>query len=94
MNHIVEFQPNNEEDSISIVGIEFHHISHLLDRFLENIKASEESNITTGGKGIIETSEAIPITGNEAQKIVYTIPGKNNGRLKKVEIDLLAYNRV
>jgi len=93
MNHIVEFQPNKEEDSISIVGIELHDISHLPDRSLESIKASEESNITMGGKGIIETSEAIPITGNDAQKIVYTIPGENNDRLKKMEIDVLAYNR-
>ena len=92
-NHIVEFQPNNE-DSISIVRIELHDISHLPDRSLESIKASEESNITKGGKGIIETSEAIPIAGNDAQKIVYTISGENNNRLKKMEIDVLAYNRL
>ena len=93
MNYIVEFQPNNEDDLINIVGIELHDISHLPDRSLESIKASEENNITMGGKGIIESSETIPITGNEAQKIVYTVPGENSERVKKMEIDVLAYNR-
>ena len=93
MNYIVEFQPNNEDDLISIVGIELHDISNLPDRSLESIKASEENNITMGGKGIIESSETIPIAGNEAQKIVYTVPGENSERLKKMEIDVLAYNR-
>lgn len=45
------------------------------------------------GKGIIESSEAIPIAGNDAQKILYTVPGENNDRLKKMEIYVLAYNR-
>src|SRR4030095_9734729 len=93
VNYIVEFQPNNEEDSLSTVGIELHDISHLPDRSVESIKVDEESNITKGGKGIIETSEAIPIAGNDAQKIVYTVPGENNERLMKMEIDVLAYNR-
>jgi hypothetical protein len=93
VNYIVEFQPNNEEDSLSTVGIELHDISHLPDRSLESIKIDEESNINMGGKRIIETSEAIPIAGNDAQKIVYTIPGDNNKRLMKMEIDVLAYNR-
>jgi hypothetical protein len=93
VNYIVEFQPNNEEDSLSTVGIELHDISHLPDRSLESIKIDEESNINMGGKRIIETSEAIPIAGNDAQKIVYTIPGENNERLMKMEIDVLAYNR-
>jgi hypothetical protein len=68
MNYIVEFQPINEQDSISIVGIELYDIYYLPDRSLESIRTSEESNITMGGKGIIETSEAIPIAGDEAQK--------------------------
>ena len=93
MNYIVEFHPNNEDDLTSIVGIELHDISKLPDRSLESIKASEENNITMGGKGIIESSETIPIAGNEAQKIVYTVPGENSERLKKMEIDVLAYNR-
>jgi PsbP-like protein len=93
VNYIVEFQPNNEADSLSTVGIELHDISHLPDRSLESIKVDEESNITMGGKGIIETSEAISIAGNDAQKIVYTVPGENNERLMKMEIDVLAYNR-
>ena len=93
MNYIVEFQPINEQDSISIVGIELHDISYLPDRSLESIKTSEESNITMGGKGIIETSESITIAGNDAQKIVYTVPGENNDKVKKMEIDVLAYNR-
>jgi hypothetical protein len=91
LNYIVEFQPNN--DLINILGIELHDISHLPDRSLESIKASEENNITMGGKGIIESSETIPIAGNEAQKIVYTVPGENSERIKKMEIDVLAYNR-
>ncbi len=93
MNHIVEFRPNDEGDSLNMVGIELHDISHLPDRSLESIKANEENNITMTGKGIIETSEAIPVAGNEAQKIVYTIPGENNERIKKLEVDVLAYNR-
>jgi hypothetical protein len=93
MNYIVKFQPNNEDDLTNIIGIELHDISHLPDRSLESIKTSEENNITTGGKGIIESSETIPITGNEAQKIVYTVPGENSERVKKMEIDVLAYNR-
>lgn len=93
VNYIVEFQPNNEEDSMSIVGIELDDISHLPDRTLESIKTNEENNITMGGTGIIETSETISIAGFDAQKIVYTVPGENNDRLKKMEIDVLAYNR-
>ncbi|HKQ20681.1 MAG TPA: PsbP-related protein [Nitrososphaeraceae archaeon] len=93
VNYIVEFQPNNEEDSMTIVGIELDDISHLPDRTLESIKTSEENNITMGGIGIIETSETIPIAGYDAQKIVYTVLGENNDRLKKMEIDVLAYNR-
>lgn len=93
VNYIVEFQPNNEEDSMTIVGIELHDISHLPDRTLESIKTSEENNITMGGTGIIETSETISIAGYDAQKIVYTVTGENNDRLKKMEIDVLAYNR-
>jgi len=93
VNYIVEFQPNNEEDSMTIVGIELHDISHLPDRTLESIKTSEENNITMGGTGIIETSEPISIAGYDAQKIVYTVTGENNDRLKKMEIDVLAYNR-
>jgi hypothetical protein len=93
MNHIVEFRPNNEADSLIMVGIELHDISHLPDRSLESVKANEENNITMTGKGIIETSQAIPVAGNEAQKIVYTIPGENNERINKLEIDVLAYNR-
>ncbi len=93
VNYIVSFQPNNEEDSITIVGIELDDISHLPDRTLESIKTSEENNITMGGIGIIETSETISIAGYDAQKIVYTVLGENNDRLKKMEIDVLAYNR-
>ncbi len=93
VNYIVEFQPNNEEDSLSIVGIELDDISHLPDRSLESIKTSEENNITMGGTGIIETSETISIAGFDAQKIVYTVLGENNDRLKKMEIDVLAFNR-
>jgi len=93
INYIVEFQPNNEDDSAGIVGIALHDISHLPERSLESIKASEKSNITMGGKVIIKSSEAIPIAGNEGQKIVYTVPGENNERIKKMEIDVLAYNR-
>jgi hypothetical protein len=93
VNYIVEFQPNNEEDSMSIVGIELDDISHLPDRTLESIKRNEENNITMGGTGIIETSETISIAGYDAQKIVYTVLGENNDRLKKMEIDVLAYNR-
>jgi hypothetical protein len=93
VNNIVEFQPNNQEDSMTIVGIELHDISHLPDRTLESIKTSEENNITMGGTGIIETSETISIAGYDAQKIVYTVLGENNDRLKKMEIDVLAYNR-
>jgi hypothetical protein len=92
VNYIVEFQPSNEEDS-AIVGIELDDISHLPDRTLESIKTSEENNITTGETGIIETSETISIAGYDAQKIVYTVLGENNDRLKKMEIDVLAYNR-
>ena len=93
VNYIVEFQPNNEEDSLSIVGIELDDISHLPDRSLESIKTSEENNITMDGTGIIETSETISIAGYDAQKIVYTVLGENNDRLKKMEIDVLAFNR-
>lgn len=93
VNYIVQFQPNNEEDSITIVGIELDDISHLPERTLENIKTNEENNITMGGIGIIETSEAMSIAGYDAQKIVYTVPGENNDRLKKMDIDVLAYNR-
>lgn len=93
VNYIVKFQPNNEEDSLSIVGIELDDISHLPDRSLESIKTSEENNITMGGTGIIETSETISIAGYDAQKIVYTVLGENNDRLKKMEIDVLAFNR-
>ena len=93
VNYIVEFQPNNQEDSMTIVGIELHDISHLPDRTLKSIKTSEENNITMGGTGIIETSETISIAGYDAQKIVYTVLGENNDRLKKMEIDVLAYNR-
>lgn len=93
VNYIVEFQPKNEEDSMTIVGIELDDISHLPDRTLESIKTSEENNITMGGIGIIETSETISIAGYDAQKIVYTVLGENNDRLKKMEIDVLAYNR-
>ena len=93
VNYIVEFQPNNEEDSMTIVGIELDDISHLPDRTLESIKTSEENNITMGGTGIIETSETISIAGYDAHKIVYTVLGENNDRLKKMEIDVLAYNR-
>ena len=93
VNYIVEFQPNNEEDSMTIVGIELDDISHLPDRTLESIKTSEENNITMGGTGIIETSETISIAGYDAQKIVYTVLGENNDRLKKMEIDVFAYNR-
>jgi hypothetical protein len=92
VNYIVEFQPSNEEDS-AIVGIELDDISHLPDRTLESIKTSEENNITMGETGIIETSETISIAGYDAQKIVYTVLGENNDRLKKMEIDVLAYNR-
>jgi hypothetical protein len=93
VNYIVQFQPNNEKDSITIVGIELNDISHLPERTLESIKTNEENNITMGGIGIIETSEAISVAGNDAQKIVYTVPGENNDRLKKMNIDVLAYNR-
>jgi hypothetical protein len=93
VNNIVKFQPNNQEDSMTIVGIELHDISHLPDRTLESIKTSEENNITTGGTGIIETSETISIAGYDAQKIVYTVLGEDNDRLKKMQIDVLAYNR-
>lgn len=93
VNNIVEFQPNNQEDSMTIVGIELHDISHLPDRTLESIKTSEENNITMGGTGIIETSETISIAGYDAQKIVYTVLGEDNDRLKKMQIDVLAYNR-
>jgi hypothetical protein len=92
VNYVVEFQPNNE-DSMTIVGIELDDISHLPDRTLESIKTSEENNITMGGTGFIETSETISIAGYDAQKIVYTVLGENNDRLKKMEIDVLAYNR-
>ena len=93
VNYIVEFQPKNEEDSMTIVGIELDDISHLPDRTLESIKTSEENNITVGGTGIIESSETISIAGYDAQKIVYTVLGENNDSLKKMEIDVLAYNR-
>jgi hypothetical protein len=93
VNNIVKFQPNNQEDSMTIVGIELHDISHLPDRTLESIKTSEENNITMGGTGIIETSETISIAGYDAQKIVYTVLGEDNDRLKKMQIDVLAYNR-
>ena len=93
VNYIVEFQPNNEEDSMAIVGIELDDISHLPDRTLESIKTSEENNITMGGTGRIETSETISIAGYDAQKIVYTVLGENDDRLKKMQIDVLAYNR-
>ena len=93
VNYIVEFQPNNEEDSMAVVGIELDDISHLPDRTLESMKTSEENNITMGGTGRIETSETISIAGYDAQKIVYTVLGENDDRLKKMEIDVLAYNR-
>jgi hypothetical protein len=93
VNYIVEFQPNNDEGSTSIVGIELDDISHLSNRSLEAIRTSEEYNITLGGIGIIETSETISVAGHDAQKIVYTVPGENNDRFKKMEIDVLAFNR-
>ena len=93
VNYIVEFQPNNQEDSMTVVGIELDDISHLPDRSLDSIKTSEENNITIGGTGIIETSEVMSIAGYDAQKIVYTVPGENNDRLKKMDLDVLAYNR-
>jgi len=76
-----------------IEGIELDDISHLPDRTLESIKTSEENNITIRGKGIIESSETISIAGYDAQKIVYTVLGENNDKFKKMEIDVLAYNR-
>lgn len=45
------------------------------------------------GIGIIETSETISVEGHDAQKIVYTVPGENSDRFKKMEIDVLAFNR-
>ena len=68
-------------------------ISHLPDRTLESIKISEEDNITMGERGIVEISETVSIAGYDAQKIVYTVLGENNDRLKKMETDVLAYNR-
>jgi len=76
-----------------IEGIELDDISHLPDRTLESIKTSEENNITIRGKGIIESSETISIAGYDAQKIVYAVLGENNDKFKKMEIDVLAYNR-
>jgi hypothetical protein len=93
VNYIVEFQPNKDEGFTSIVGIELDDISHLSDRSLEGIITSEEHNITMGGIGIIESSETISVAGHDAQKIVYTVPGENNDRFKKMEIDVLAFNR-
>ncbi len=93
VNYIVEFQPNKDEGSTSIVGIELDDISHLSDRSLESIRTSEEHNITMGGIGIIESSETISVAGHDAQKIVYTVPGENNDKFKKMEIDVLAFNR-
>ena len=78
---------------MTVVGIELDDISHLPDRSLDSIKTSEENNITIGGTGIIETSEVMSIAGYDAQKIVYTVPGENNDRLKKMDLDVLAYNR-
>lgn len=46
-----------------------------------------------GGIGIIETSETISVAGHDAQKIVYTVPGENSDRFKKMEIDVHAFNR-
>ncbi|MFN2435146.1 MAG: PsbP-related protein [Nitrososphaeraceae archaeon] len=83
VNYIVEFQPNNDEGSTSIVGIELDDISHLSDRSLEAIRTSEEHNITLGGIGIIETSETISVAGHDAQKIVYTVPEKTMIDLRK-----------
>jgi hypothetical protein len=93
VNYIVEFQPDNEEDSMVSVGIELDDISHLPERSLESMRISEENNITIGGTGIIETSETTSIGGHDAQKIVYTVPGENNERMKKLDVDVLAYNR-
>jgi hypothetical protein len=87
VNYIVEFRPNNDEGFTSIVGIELDDISH------ESIRTSKTHNITMGGIGIIETSETISVAGHDAQKIVYTVPRENNDRFKKMEIDVLAFNR-
>jgi hypothetical protein len=93
VNYIVEFQPSNVEDSMTIIGIELDDISHLPDKSLENIRTNEENNITIGGTGIIETSQVMSVAGYDAQKIVYTVPAENNDRLKKMDVDVLAYNR-
>jgi len=93
INYIVELQPNNDEGFNSVVGIELNDISHYLDKSLESITLNEERNITMGGMGVIETSETISIAGHNAQKIVYTEPGVSNDRFKKMEIDILAFNR-
>jgi len=93
INYIVELQPNNDEGFNSVVGIELNDISHYLDKSLESITLNEERNITMGGMGVIETSETISIAGHNAQKIVYTESGVSNDRFKKMEIDILAFNR-
>jgi hypothetical protein len=54
---------------------------------------SEENNITMGGNGTIAISETTSVAGHNAQKIVYTELGINNDRFKKMEVDILAYNR-
>ena len=93
INYIVELQPNNDEGFNNVVGIELNDISQYLDKTLESIKMSEENNITMGGNGTIEISETTSVAGHNAQKIVYTTLGINNDKFKKMEVDILAYNR-
>ena len=93
VNYIVEFQPNNGDGGKSVVGIELDDISHLPDRSIESMKMNEETIITGQRTGTIETSQTINVAGHEAQKIVYTEPGINDEILKKMQVDVLAFNR-
>ena len=75
-----------------VIAVQLAEISWPIEKSIAGIKEFEEDMITTGGIGVIESSETTSVAGYPAQKIVYTQQG-DNFTFKNMEVDILAFDR-
>lgn len=92
INFIVEIQPDNSEGFNNVVSIELDDISTLSDSSFGGVRQFDEEYITMG-VGTIISSVTSRVAGFPAQKITYTEPGVGDDEFKKMEVNILAYDR-
>lgn len=85
LSDLIDYRIESEET-------ELDDISRLSDSSFEGVRQFDEEYVTMG-VGTIISSVTSRVAGFPAQKITYTEPGVGNDEFRKMEVNIIAYDR-